>query len=270
MLLLTATITPFDRQGRLDLGRLAAHILWLAACGIDGFVPCGTTGEFLYLSQAEREAVMRTVLDAARGRPVYPCTWHPSVETTRYLTDAARDLGASGVLMPPPLYYALDEHAIIAWYESIKPSSDLPVLAYHKPNMIPSTISAELYARLRSDGLIAGIKDGSEDIFRLQRLAESDPGAVYAGGDRVLGVASRVRYLGGFISAIANVWPDFCVRVFKQREQQLEAALADRTAALRKAGGLRAIKALVDAGHRAPLVAPAHDMLDAVPPAERP
>nr|MBA2320603.1 dihydrodipicolinate synthase family protein [Deltaproteobacteria bacterium] len=109
MLFLVATLTPFDSRGRVDLGRLRAHVSWLAAQGVDGFVPTASAGELPYLSDREREAVHRTVLEEVAGRLVYPCAWDPSLQVTRYLIDAARDQGAAGVVVPPPLFYKVDD-----------------------------------------------------------------------------------------------------------------------------------------------------------------
>ncbi|MEQ1508110.1 MAG: dihydrodipicolinate synthase family protein [Myxococcota bacterium] len=264
-----ALLTPFDTRGRVDLARLRAHVLWLAAQGIDGFVPTGSTGEFLYLTDREREAIHRTVLDAARGRPVYPCTWDPSQSTTLFLTEAARDQGASGVLLPPPLYYAVDDRVVRAWYEAVA-GKGLPILAYHNPKHIHTGISPALYDELRRSELIAGLKDSSEDPHRLRRMAALDPGAVLAGGDKMIGTAPRIPNLGGFISAIANVWPSFCLRLFRSGESQLEDALVDRVNRIRAAGGLRALKALLRMGCRAPLIEPLDAELIGLPPAEGP
>jgi len=269
LLFFVATPTPFDVRGKVDLGLLRAHILWLSAKGVDGFVPTGTTGEFLYLSDAEREAIHRTVLDAARGRPVYPCTWDPNPATTRYLTEAAADHGASGVIIPPPLYYPLDSSAVEQWYRTVSQASKLPVLAYHNPQYIPAAVSPDLYTRLRADGVLAGLKDSSGDPWRLQRLCESDPGAIYAGGDRILAQASQIRFLGGFISSIGNLWPEFCMRVFKGREEQLTDALIERVNLVRAAGGLRGIKAALGWGFRSPLVEPEYEVAAAIPPREQ-
>lgn len=270
MLFFVALPTPFDRHGKVDLGRLRAHVLWLSAMGVDGFVPTGTTGEFLYLTDGEREAIHRTVLDAARGRPVYPCTWDPNPATTRYLTEAAASHGASGVIVPPPLLYELDDDAIEHWYRAVSESSQLPVLAYHNPKRIPAGIDLALYNRLRKDGILGGLKDSSGDPWRLQRLCDADPGAVYAGGDRILAEASQIRFLGGFISGIGNLWPKFCLRVFKQRESQLTDALLDRVNQVAAAGGLRALKSAMGWGFRAPVIAPRHDLASRLPPMETP
>ncbi|MEQ1564004.1 MAG: dihydrodipicolinate synthase family protein [Myxococcota bacterium] len=264
-----ALLTPFDTRGRVDLARLRAHVLWLAAQGVDGFVPTGTTGEFLYLSDREREAIHRTVLDAARGRPVYPCTWDPSQATTSFLTEAARDQGAAGVLLPPPVYYEVDDRVARAWYETTA-DKNIAVLAYHHPRHLKTRISPSLYDDLRASGLVSGLMDCSEDPHRLRRMAAPDPGTVFAGGDRLIAQAPKIADLGAFVSSIANVWPSFCMRLFRSGESQLEDALIDRVNRIRGAGGLRALKALLRMGCRSPLIEPLDAELIGLPPAEGP
>ncbi len=268
MLFLVATVTPFDARGRVDIGRLRAHVLWLAAQGVDGFVPTGTTGEFLYLTDRERGAVHRTVLDAAGVKPVYPCTWDPSPGTTAYLTDQAREMGASGVLMPPPLYYKLDDDAVVRWFAHVAQTAQLPVLAYHNPAHLPSGISPQLYARLRAEELIVGMKDSSRDVHRLRRLVVSDPGGIWAGGDAMLGQIRAAGPIAGFISGAGNVWPRFLQRLFRDRDPALEQALVDRTNRLRRAGGIRAMKGLLGMGCRMPLPEVPIDALTDLPPSE--
>jgi 4-hydroxy-tetrahydrodipicolinate synthase len=268
-LFLVATLTPFDGRGKVDLARLRAHVLWLAAQGVDGFVPTAFAGEFPYLTDREREAVHRTVLESVAGRPVYPCTWDPSPQVTRYLTDAAREQGATGIVVPPPLYYRVDDDLIEAWYRSIAETARLPVLAAHDPEHVPSALSAERSLALRQAGVLDGLHDSSGDTFRLQRTSGADPGAVYAGGDALLSQLRKVRLLGGVVSVLGNVWPGFCQRLLRG-EEQLDAALADRLARVRSAGGPRALKALLGMGFRAPLLAPRPDQVFGLPESEMP
>lgn len=263
-----ATVTPFDSRGKVDLGRLRAHILWLLSNGVDGFVPTGSTGEFLYLSDREREAIHRTVLDAAGALPVYPCTWDPSPTTTAYLTDAVREQGASGVLLPPPLYYEVDDRIVLKWYKDVAEKAKLPVLAYHNPGLLKTHISPQVYETLRRNDALAGMKDSSGDVFRLKRLAAADPGAIYAGGDGIMGQARQIPQLAGFISSVGNVWPSLCLRIYRKGETQLEQALTERVNRLRKAGGLRAMKALLRMNCRAPLLEPDPGQLEGLAPAE--
>lgn len=269
MLFLVANLTPFDRRGRLDLGRLRAHVLWLAARGVHGFVPTSTAGEFLYLSDREKEAVHRTVLDAARGLPVYPCVWDPSPATMTWLFEAVRSMGATGVIVPPPLYYAVEQPLLAEWYRSVAAAAELPVLASHDPAHCPTPIAEGTYLRLRREGVLAGLSDASGDAWRLERLAKADPGAVYAGGSSVLCDVHGMPLLAGYISALGNAWPAACLRAFDGQDQ-LRDAFADKEARIAAAGDFRALKKLLGMGNRVPFVDPADALMDGIPAPETP
>ena len=264
-----ATLTPFDSQGRLDLPRLRDHIQWLAEFEVAGFVPTGSTGEFLYLDRMERQSIIKTVIEAAPKHDVFPCTWDPSPSATAYLNHKAAEFGAAGAILPPPLYYELNEESIEAWYRHIARTAEIPLLGYHVPQHVPNGLSVPFYQRLRDEGVLAGLKDSSGDIYRLKRLAEADPKSVLAGGDLLLGQVSGVAMLGGFVSALANVWPSFCKRVL-DGEEDLQEALTSRINRVHKAGGVPALKALVNMGCRMPLSQPGAKLLAGRPPAECP
>lgn len=270
MLFFAATLTPFDARGRVDLGRLRAHVLWLTAQGVDGFVPTGMSGELLYLGEREREAIHRVVLDAALGRPVYPCVWDPSPTTTAYLTDAAREQGATGIILPSPLLYSLPGELVARWYRDMSQQAQLPVLALHDPVHGSAGLDADLYSELLGDGVLAGLQNDTSDVFSLQRLARRDPGTVYAGDDRVLADARHIPELAGVVSTAANAWPSLCLRIYRKGESQLEEAHRSRLAALRAAGDLRALKAILGMGCRAPLSCPPDEALEGLPASEFP
>lgn len=268
MQILASLLTPIDKAGRVDLARLRAHVLWLSAQGVDGFVPSALDGEFLYLADREREAVHRTVLDAGRGRQVWPCVWDPSPATVSYLVDSARDHGAAGVVLPPPLLYRLEDRVIRATFEAVA-TKGVAVRAYHDPEAFASPISEALYADLRRSGLVTGLVDASEDPYRLARIAKNHPGTVFAAGDGVSSESRGLPGLAGIVSTLINVWPGFCLRLFRKGEQ-LDLALVDRVSRVRAAGGPRAMKALLRMGCRPPLLEPPDDALLGLPPSEAP
>ena len=169
--------------------------------------------------------------------------------------------------MPPPLYYNLPDQVVESWYRQVHSMTELPLLAYHNPNHLQTAVNADLYARLRAEGVLAGMKDSSGDVFRLRRLCSQDPGAVYAGGDRLLGEANDIDDCAGFISLIGNAWPTFAKRIL-EGAPDLDEALTDRLNRLRRAGGLRAIKSLLRMGCRSQLIAPPRELIDALPAAE--
>ena len=269
MQFLVDLVTPFDSRGRVDLARLRAHVLWLSMQGVDGFVVTGITGEFLYLSDREREAVHRTVLDTARNKTVHACTWDPSPTTTRYLTEAAREQGADAILMPPPLLYGVPDDVVGSWYRKVREMSGLPVLAYHDPFHFHTAVNPDLYASLREDDVLGGMHDSSRDVFRLKRLCKAEPNLIYAGGDKILGQVRSVHGCAGFVSEMANAWPGFCKRVL-EGDAALDEALIDRVNRVRLAGGHRAIKTLLRMGCRLPLGAPDRTLVDGLPASEMP
>lgn len=265
---LVANVTPFDARANLDTGRLRAHIEWLVESGVHGFVPSGSNGELLYLSAEERAEVHRVVLDAAPGSTVIPCVWDPSPATVHRLVAAAANHGARSVLVPPPLYYPVEDEVLAGWFRDVAAASPVPVLAYHNPTYFPTDISEAMYLRLRNDGVLTGLKDSSRDVARLERLAAADPGTVYAGGGAVLPHVHRIEGLAGFISALGNAWPRLCLRSFSGDEAAREGVLS-RGSAVSAAGGFRAMKAVLGIGCRAPFPAPSPAYMADVPPAER-
>lgn len=264
---LVSLLTPFDARGRVDLAKLRAHVLWLAAHGVDGFVTGGSAGEFLYLSDREREAIQRTVLDSSMGKQVIACTWDPSPTTTAYLTDAAVAQGAAAVLLPPPLYYELDDVALESWF---RPTADKGrVLTLHDPTRFVTDIPPNRYAFLKEAGLVQGLLDASDDPWRIRRLAAEHPRQIWAADDRGLVGLQGIEGLAGFVSVLANVWPGFCLRVWRG-DATLGRAVVERHAKVQQAGGLRALKSLMRMGCRPPLVAPADEQLVGLPPPESP
>lgn len=261
-----ALLTPFDASGRVDLAKLRAHVLWLAAKGTDGFFATLACGEFPFLSDREREAVHRTVLEAAMGRAVYPCTWDPSPTTCEYLTKAAVAKGAKAVVLPPPLYYDLDDTVVLRWYEQAA-RYGAPVFLYHLPRGNRPRISLALTHKLAQEGLIQGVVDASPDPWRIRRLAAALPGLVWAADDGVLPQVRSAEGLAGAASAAGNVWPSFTRRVY-EGDTALFQTHIERSATLARAGGFRALKSLKRFGCRPPMIAPDDERLEGLPPAE--
>src|SRR5581483_1791952 len=99
---LTAIVTPF-RDGEVDERALRDHIEWQVQSGVDGIVPCGSTGESATLSHAEHERVIRITVEQVRKRvPVVAGTGSNSTAEAIRLTASAREMGADGALLISP------------------------------------------------------------------------------------------------------------------------------------------------------------------------
>jgi 4-hydroxy-tetrahydrodipicolinate synthase len=206
---LPALLTPFDERGDVDAGALAAHVEFLVESGVDGIMPCGTTGETALLEAEETLAVVRAVVEAAAGRvPVIAHVGRPSTTATARLIEAAKDLGADGVSAIVPYYYKLDDRQIVAHFRALlKVAGDTPLLAYAFPARTGNELSVEAFGALVQDGL-AGLKDSKSDDEQHAAYLEAAPGAqVFVGSPSHLLHSLRHGSRGG-VAALANLRPE--------------------------------------------------------------
>jgi len=205
----TAVITPFRADGSLDLATLADLIEWQIDAGIDGLVPCGSTGESATLSAAEHVEVIRRVTDVVAGRvAVIAGTGSNSTREAIEFTIAARDAGADGALLISPYYNKPTQEGIFLHYRAVAEESGLPIVPYNIPGRTASRIAPETLARLsRVDGVVALKEAGADLTDTANTIRLSDESfRVLSGNDSetlpILAIGGH-----GVISTCANVAP---------------------------------------------------------------
>ena len=205
---ITALITPF-RDGEVDETALRELVEWQIQNGIDGLVPCGSTGESATLTHAEHEQVIRITIEQARRRvPVIAGTGSNSTAEAIRLTAFAREAGADGALLISPYYNKPTQEGIFRHYRMIAAAVDLPLIVYNIPGRTGSNIAPETFARLSEVRNIVGVKEASgsmdqnSDIRRLcgERLT-------ILSGDDPLTLPLMALGAKGVISVISNVMP---------------------------------------------------------------
>lgn len=180
-----AMVTPFDSEGRLDLGAAAALARWLVDHGNDFLVVTGTTGESPVLSDAEKKDLWRAVTEAVDA-PVIAGSGTADTARSAELTRAAADCGAAGILAVTPYYSRPSQAGIEAHMRAVgEAAGDLPVLLYDIPARTGRKAAAETILRLAHAGVIAGIKDAAGDpAASASLLAEAPAGFdLYSGND---------------------------------------------------------------------------------------
>jgi 4-hydroxy-tetrahydrodipicolinate synthase len=217
---LSVVVTPF-RDGTVDEAALRDLIEWQISNGVDGIVPCGTTGESATLTHAEHEQVIKTAVHQTRRRvPVVAGTGSNSTAEAIRLTAFAREIGADAALLISPYYNKPTQEGIFKHYKMIAASADLPLIVYNIPSRTGSNILPETFARLSEIRNIVGVKEASgsmdqtSDILRLC----GDRLEIFAGDDSI---ALPLMALGakGVISVISNVMP-------RETHELVSAALA--------------------------------------------
>lgn len=244
--MIAATLTPYTSDGAVNLDRVAEHVGYLAQGGIPAIAPAGTTGEFLYLSEAERAAVVRTSVEAAAGRmKVIAGIWALSAEGVGSLARQAEAAGADAVFLTTPIYYPATDEAVVAWYRSARQHTGLSLFAYSIPQYAVNTVSSTALRRLIDEGTVQGIKDSTGKADRVQELLDLCAGdaAVYGASDSF---ALKARQMGvdGFISALANIYPHTCSRIWNG-DAEAQAAIDRVRSAVKGYGGIGGLKTLL-------------------------
>jgi 4-hydroxy-tetrahydrodipicolinate synthase len=160
---LTAMVTPFDAQGRLDLDAARRLARWLADRGNDGLVLAATTGEGSALSDEERCDLVRAVSEAVTI-PVIAGTGSNDTRHSIELTRQARALGAAGVIVVAPYYSRPPQSGIEAHFRAVAAATDLPVMLYDVPLRTGRRVSHDVLLRLFRDvPNIVAFKDATGD-----------------------------------------------------------------------------------------------------------
>jgi 4-hydroxy-tetrahydrodipicolinate synthase len=204
----TALVTPF-RGGEVDEDALRGLVEFQIEAGVDGLVPCGSTGEAATLSHPEHRRVVEVVVAAANGRvPVIAGTGSNNTREAIDLTLHAREAGADGALLISPYYNKPTQEGIVAHYAAVAGETRLPLLVYNIPGRTASNILPATMARLAEIEFVVGVKEACGDAVQISQVVASCPDdfTVLSGDDGmtlpVLAVGGR-----GVISTISNVAP---------------------------------------------------------------
>ncbi|MCL4559519.1 MAG: 4-hydroxy-tetrahydrodipicolinate synthase [Chloroflexi bacterium] len=221
--------TPFDERGEVDEAALRRHIRYMIdECEVHGIIPCGSTGEFAYLSEAERRRVVEVTIDEVNHKlPVIAGTAACSTREVIHNCATVRRLGADGVMIVPSYYGGLSQEELYVHFADIAQSTDLPIVLYNNTGTTHSDILPETVARLAEFDNIVAIK---ESTGVMQRVAEimrrcGDRIEVLCGCD-TLALEMFVMGVEGWIAAPANVAARQCVKLYRLAVEQKDFARA--------------------------------------------
>ena len=206
---MVAIVTPL-KDDKPDLASLRELVEWQIREGTDGIVPCGTTGEGATLTARERADVIRTCVEAARGRcTIIAGAGSNSTAEAVEAVKLARDLGANAALVVTPYYNKPTQEGLYRHYMKIWDSAGFPVVAYNVPSRTSVDMLPETVARLVQAGAIAGIKEATANMDRQVQLVErcGREALAYLSGDDFTVLPYIACGGHGVISVIGNVAP---------------------------------------------------------------
>jgi 4-hydroxy-tetrahydrodipicolinate synthase len=182
---LTAMVTPFDDEGRLDLDGAAALARWLVNQGNDGLVVAGTTGESPVLTDAERIDLFRAVVEAVTVPVVAGAGTNDTLHSIE-MTEAAEAVGVAAILAVTPYYNRPSQAGIEAHFRAVAAATSLPVMMYDIPIRTGRKIAHDTLLRLLRDvPNIMAVKDAVNDVGASARLVAEAPSdfELYSGND---------------------------------------------------------------------------------------
>ena len=209
--------TPFI-NGKVAYDQLASNVVKWNRTGLKGFVVLGSNGEYVYLSQEEKRTVVDTVVQSAtKEMLVIAGTGCESTTETLRLTEDCARLGAHAALVVTPHYYAgrMKEAALLKHFSELADHSPIPILLYNVPKFTHINMAADFVARLSEHPNIVGLKDSSANVIQLQEILNgvTKDFSVLVGTAGVLFSGLTIGCAGA-ISALANVAPEACVKIF--------------------------------------------------------
>ncbi len=206
-----ALVTPF-KDNKLDEETYIKLINFHLENGTNGLVPAGTTGESPTLSHTEHEKVIELCINEAKGKiPVIAGTGSNSTEEAIALTKHAEKAGADGVLVVTPYYNKPTQEGLYQHYKTINDNTNLPIIIYNIPGRCVIDMSVDTMARLFELKNIAGVKDATGDLNRLDQTIEKlGPEFIQLTGEDGLAFEFNKRGGVGIISVTANIAPKLC------------------------------------------------------------
>jgi 4-hydroxy-tetrahydrodipicolinate synthase len=268
---LTATVTPFDADGRVDYDRYRELCTFLVDNGSDGVVVTGTTGEAPTLSDEERLELLRAAVDAVGGRAtVVAGTGTYATEHSIHLTEQAHEAGADGFLVVTPYYNKPPPRGIVAHFTAVAAVTDRPIVVYNIPGRVALNIEPETMAQLAEIENVTAVKQANADLDQARRIVELGL-ALYAGDDDILYPFLGLGGTGGICVHTHVVGPQVKAMVERFRAgdhdgaRRIDEELAPSIELLRVAPNPIAIKAALKllghdvGGHRLPLVEATED-----------
>ena len=230
-----ALITPF-KNNELDEETYIKLINFHLENGTNGLVPAGTTGESPTLSHSEHEKVIELCINESNGKiPVIAGTGSNSTEEAISLTKHAEKAGADGALVVTPYYNKPTQEGLYQHYKAINDNTGLPIIIYNIPGRCVIDMSVDTMARLFELKNIAGVKDATGDLNRLdQTIKKLGPDFIQLTGEDGLAFEFNKRGGVGIISVTANIAPRQCSEMqklskSKDKEEIKQAEIIDKS-----------------------------------------
>ena len=222
---LTASVTPFDADGAVNLSKFRELAAFLVDNGSDGLVVTGTTGEAPTLTDEERFELYAAAVEAVGERAtVIAGTGTYDTRHSVHLTERAHELGVDGFLVVTPYYNKPPPRGIVEHVKAIAAVTDKPIVYYNIPARVVNLVSVETLAELAEIANVVAVKQAWDDLEDARRIVQETGLQLYAGDDNILLPFLEVGGIGGVCVHTHIVGPQVKEQITRFRQGDTEAA----------------------------------------------
>jgi len=212
-----AVTTKFTDDDQLDFDASDLNLRAQLDAGVDGIILGGSLGEASTLLQEEKDALLiHTVSVVARQVPVLMNVAEQSTKAAVEAAIRARDNGADGLMLLPPMRYTSDDRETVAFLRVVAQATDLPIILYNNPADYKIWISPEMFHQLEDLPTIQAVKESTRDISNITRMKNEfgERIAVLTGVD-TLGMESLLMGADGWVAGLVCAFPRETVAIYR-------------------------------------------------------
>ncbi len=222
---LTASVTPFDSDGAVNLTKFRELAAFLVDNGSDGLVVTGTTGESPTLTDDERFELYSAAVDTVGDRAtVVAGTGTYDTRHSVHLTERAHELGVDGFLVVTPYYNKPPPRGIVEHVKAIAAVTDKPIVYYNIPARVVNLVEVETLAELAEIDNVRAVKQAWDDLEQARRIVDETGLHLYAGDDNLILPFLEVGGMGGVCVHTHVVGPQVKAQVTSFKQGDAEAA----------------------------------------------
>jgi 4-hydroxy-tetrahydrodipicolinate synthase len=223
--ILTASVTPFDSDGAVNLPKFRELATYLVDNGSDGLAVTGSTGESATLTDDERFALYAAAVETVGDRAtVVAGTGTYDTRHSVHLTERAHELGVDGFLVVTPYYNKPPPRGIIEHVKAIAAVTDKPIVYYNIPARVVNLVSVETLADLAEIPNVIAVKQAWDDLEDARRIVEETPLDLYAGDDNLVMPFLELGGTGGVCVHTHVAGPQVKEQLTRFRQGDAEAA----------------------------------------------
>lgn len=212
-----AVTTKFTTDDTLDLKMFELNLKAQLDAGVDGIILGGTLGEASVLTEDEKLTLVKVAVECAGGN--VPVILNIAEQTTKgaiRAAELAQEVGASGLMMLPPMRYKADDGETVTFYKSVANSTNLPIMVYNNPVDYKIEVTLDMFEELAECNNIQAVKESTRDITNITRMINrfGDRYKILSGVD-TLALESMVMGATGWVAGLVCAFPKETVAIYR-------------------------------------------------------